>query len=69
MRVKNLKKVCHHFHLSLQSGSTTVLDRMNRKYNKNDIINAVKLLRDNFEDVILTADIIVRISRRNRSGI
>ena len=31
-RLKRLKKVCHHFHLSLQSGCNETLARMNRKY-------------------------------------
>lgn len=65
-RLKKLNKICNHFHLSLQSGCDTVLKRMNRKYTKQDMIKCVNNLRDNFKDVILTADIIVRIPRRNR---
>lgn len=58
-RLKQLEKICHHFHLSLQSGCTDTLKRMNRKYTKEDIINLAKMLRENFEDAILTADVIV----------
>lgn len=68
-RLKKLKNICPHFHLSLQSGSTEVLKRMNRKYTKEDIIKAIKLLRENFEDVMLTADIIVGFPRRDRKRI
>ena len=31
-RIKKMKKLCPHFHLSLQSGCTSVLSRMNRRY-------------------------------------
>ncbi|MDE5830298.1 MAG: radical SAM protein [Clostridia bacterium] len=65
LRLKTLDKICSHFHLSLQSGCTEVLKRMNRKYTKEEIIEVCKNLRENFEDAILTADIIVRISRRD----
>ena len=64
-RLRKLEKVCHHFHLSLQSGCTSVLQRMNRRYTAEEFREAVRILRENFEDVILTADVIVRLSRRN----
>ncbi|MCI8393344.1 MAG: radical SAM protein, partial [Clostridia bacterium] len=68
-RLKKLEKMCHHFHLSLQSGCTETLKRMNRKYTKEDILELAKRLRENFEDAILTADIIVGFPRRNRRRI
>ena len=58
-RLSKLKKICHHFHLSLQSGCTSVLQRMNRRYTAEEFRKAVRTLRENFEDVILTADVIV----------
>ena len=58
-RLKMLDKICNHFHLSLQSGCDETLTRMNRRYNTDEFKKCVKLLRDNFDDVILTADIIV----------
>ncbi len=58
-RLVKLEKICNHFHLSLQSGSTTVLKRMNRRYTAEEFAEAVKLIREYFKDVILTADIIV----------
>ena len=58
-RLTKLEKVCHQFHLSLQSGCDETLKRMNRKYNTEEFRNVVKILRDNYEDVILTTDIIV----------
>ena len=58
-RLKKLDKICHHFHLSLQSGCTTVLQRMNRRYTAEEFRDVAKLLRENFEDVMFTADVIV----------
>ena len=58
-RLKKVNKICHHFHLSLQSGCTETLKRMNRKYTAEDFEKVVKKLRKAFEDVALTTDIIV----------
>lgn len=58
-RVKKLKKLCPHFHLSLQSGSDSVLKRMNRKYTTKEYENVVEDLRKNIKDVSITTDIIV----------
>lgn len=49
-----------HFHLSLQSGSDTVLKRMNRKYDTARFYQSVSLLRQYFGDrVAITTDVIV----------
>ncbi|MFY9214871.1 MAG: tRNA (N(6)-L-threonylcarbamoyladenosine(37)-C(2))-methylthiotransferase MtaB, partial [Tissierellaceae bacterium] len=53
------KKVCHHFHLSLQSGSNSVLKRMNRKYSKEEYREKVDLIRSYMPDAGITTDIIV----------
>ncbi len=58
-RLSKLEKICHHFHLSLQSGCNETLKRMNRRYTTNEFEKVVKLLRKTYEDVILTTDIIV----------
>lgn len=58
-RLVKLNKICHHFHLSLQSGCTKTLQAMNRKYTTDEFENIVKLLREVYKDVILTTDIIV----------
>ena len=58
-RLSKLDKICHHFHLSLQSGCDETLKRMNRKYTTSEFENAVQLLRSTYKDVILTTDIIV----------
>lgn len=58
-RLIKLEKICHHFHLSLQSGCDETLKRMNRKYTTLEFKEIVDLLRKYYEDVVLTTDIIV----------
>jgi len=58
-RLSKLDKICHHFHLSLQSGCDETLKRMNRKYTTIEFEKVINLLRDTYDDVILTTDIIV----------
>ena len=58
-RLKKLEKVCHQFHLSLQSGCDETLKRMNRRYTTEQFKEIAHLLRKNFSDAILTTDIIV----------
>lgn len=58
-RLIKLSKICHHFHLSLQSGCDETLKRMNRKYNTLEFKEIVNRLRKYYSDVILTTDIIV----------
>jgi len=64
-RLKNVNKICDHFHLSLQSGCTETLKRMNRKYTTEDFEKVVERLRNSFPNVALTTDIIVGFPRRN----
>ncbi len=54
-----LKTICPHFHLSLQSGSDTVLKRMNRQYTTADFARCTELLREVFDRPAITTDIIV----------
>ena len=58
-RISKLNKICHHFHLSLQSGCNKTLKDMNRKYTVEEFENVTNLLREVYDDVILTTDIIV----------
>ncbi len=57
--IRDCKKVCRHFHLPLQSGSDTVLKRMNRHYDQERYLGLVKKLRDTIPDIAITTDIIV----------
>ena len=58
-RLKKIDKICHHFHLSLQSGCDETLKRMNRRYTTEQFKEIVKRLRNTYSDVNLTTDIIV----------
>lgn len=58
-RLKNLPKICNHFHLSLQSGCDETLERMNRRYKTEDFKKIVGILRNNISEVALTTDVIV----------
>ena len=51
-------KICRQFHLSLQSGSNTVLKRMNRRYTAEEYLSALALLRKHMPDCAITTDII-----------
>lgn len=59
IRYSSLEKTCDHFHLSLQSGSNSVLERMNRKYTAEQYKNNVELIRKYMPDAGITTDIIV----------
>jgi tRNA-2-methylthio-N6-dimethylallyladenosine synthase len=53
------KKICKHLHLPLQSGSTRLLNIMNRKYSKEDYLDLVSRIKKVVPDISLTTDIIV----------
>lgn len=57
--IKGSKKLCHHFHISLQSGCDATLKRMNRKYTTAQFKGIVDGLRAAFDDVAITTDIMV----------
>ncbi|MGD9143318.1 MAG: tRNA (N(6)-L-threonylcarbamoyladenosine(37)-C(2))-methylthiotransferase MtaB [Dehalococcoidia bacterium] len=52
-------RLCPHFHISLQSGSDSVLTRMKRRYNTGEYRRTVELIRGNVPDVAVTTDVIV----------
>jgi threonylcarbamoyladenosine tRNA methylthiotransferase MtaB len=57
--VKNLEKLCPHYHISLQSGCDDTLRRMNRKYTTGQYRNVVESLRLNIPHVAITTDVMV----------
>ena len=59
---KQLKDFAPHFHLSLQSGSDSVLKSMNRHYTANEYAKKVKLIREFYPNAAITTDIIVGYS-------
>lgn len=58
-KISRIKKLCPHFHLSLQSGCDETLKRMNRHYSTEEYKKIVKSLRNSIKDVSITTDIIV----------
>ena len=58
-RLKKIRPFCEHFHLSLQSGCDKILNKMNRKYTKEDYRQKVGLIRKYFPEAAVTTDIIV----------
>lgn len=57
--LSSLENFCPHFHLSLQSGSNTVLKRMNRHYTAEEFASSVSLIRKYFPLAGITTDVIV----------
>ena len=58
-RLIKLEKICHHFHLSLQSGCDNTLKRMNRKTNKEQIESIISNIRNKIPNVVLRTSLIV----------
>jgi tRNA-2-methylthio-N6-dimethylallyladenosine synthase len=56
---KVLVKLCEHIHLPVQSGSTSVLKRMNRYYTREEYLEKVDKLRQVSPEISLTSDVIV----------
>ena len=58
-QLSQLKNFCPHFHLSLQSGSDSVLKRMNRHYTTKEFLQTCQLIRKYFPLAGITTDVIV----------
>lgn len=58
-RLSKVDKLCHHFHISVQSLDNNVLKRMNRKYKREDIFNIVEKIKEKMPSSAFTCDIIV----------
>ena len=57
--INTKNNLAQHFHIPLQAGSDTVLKRMNRKYNKEQFLNKINLIKKACPNVTLTTDVIV----------
>jgi threonylcarbamoyladenosine tRNA methylthiotransferase MtaB len=53
------ERLCRHFHLALQSGSETVLQRMRRSYSLNQYQRTINLIKEQIPEVAITTDIMV----------
>jgi len=58
-RLSAVKKICPHFHLSLQSGCDATLRRMNRRYDTKEFSDGVDKIRKYFDRPAITTDVIV----------
>ena len=57
--LRDLNRVCPQLHLPVQSGSTAILEKMNRGYSRERYLEIVQKIRDAIPDITLTTDIIV----------
>ncbi len=57
--MKSFSKICHHFHIPLQSGDDHILKLMNRKYTTRDYQKIVEMVRKSFPDAGISTDLIV----------
>jgi tRNA-2-methylthio-N6-dimethylallyladenosine synthase len=57
--IADLPKVCHHFHLPIQSGSDRILALMNRGYSTADYLDKIGFIRKLIDDATITTDFIV----------
>ena len=58
-RFRDLEKLCPHMHLPAQSGSTSVLERMNRGYSRDELLKKIELSRELVPHLALSTDLIV----------
>lgn len=58
-QLADIKKLCPHLHISLQSGNNKTLLSMNRKYTFEDYFSIIMKLRDKIKNIAITTDIIV----------
>lgn len=63
--ISKIEKICPHFHLSLQSGCDTTLERMNRKYTTEEYQKSCELLRKYFVHPGITTDVIAGFPGEN----
>lgn len=56
--VVKLDKVCEYFHIPMQSGSSEILKKMNRRYDRETYIKIAQKVREKVKDVTITSDFI-----------
>lgn len=58
-QIRDLENVCESIHLPVQSGSTSILKKMNRHYTKEDYLKKIEKIKKNIPDIAITTDLIV----------
>lgn len=58
-QISAMPKICPHFHLSMQSGCDSVLQRMNRRYTSGEYFRTTEMLRKYYRNPAITTDVIV----------
>lgn len=58
-RLSKIDKFCEHFHISMQSGSTDTLKRMNRKYDSKLLVDVCNNIKESFNEATISVDVIV----------
>ncbi len=56
---RDCEKLCHYFHLPVQSGNSEILKRMNRRYDRDKYLDLVRKLREVDPEMAISTDIIV----------
>ncbi|MGL4790636.1 MAG: tRNA (N6-isopentenyl adenosine(37)-C2)-methylthiotransferase MiaB, partial [Anaerotignaceae bacterium] len=57
--MRDCEKVCNYLHLPFQSGSSKILEKMNRKYTKDQYLNLIAKIKKEIPDILISTDIIV----------
>lgn len=57
--IKNSKNICENFHLPVQSGSNSILEKMNRHYTREQYLSFAKKLYESIPEITLSTDIII----------
>nr|WP_127015976.1 tRNA (N6-isopentenyl adenosine(37)-C2)-methylthiotransferase MiaB [Anoxybacter fermentans] len=57
--IRDSKKVCEHFHLPMQSGSSRILKKMNRGYTQESYLELIRKIREAVPEASITTDFIV----------
>lgn len=57
--ISESERICHHIHLPVQHGSTRILEKMNRRYTRENYLELVKRIKKQIPDVSLTTDIMM----------
>ena len=65
-RLSKVEKVCPHFHISMQSGCTETLKRMNRKYDVTHLIDVCNNLKKYYKSPYMAADVIVGFPKETK---